>query len=159
MAFVAGTGWKKVQQIDPGFNNEVPMYLDLLWKFLKPISFSLIGKEVKFSVLDPNVVLYGSIALFLGVLIRLVTAYISLLGSDMSKKEKAFIALSSVPKATVQAALGPIALDMAKDLHDDHKLELANMVLIISVLAIILTAPLGAVCMSKLAPKWLKREL
>lgn len=45
------------------------MYLDLLWKFLKPISFSLIGKEVNFSVLDGNMVLYGAITLLIGVLV------------------------------------------------------------------------------------------
>lgn len=43
------------------------MYLDLLWKFLKPISFSLIGKEVNFDVLDGNMVMYGAITLFVGV--------------------------------------------------------------------------------------------
>ena len=45
------------------------MYLDLLWKFIKPISFSLIGKEVNFAVLDGNTVLYGAITLFIGVMV------------------------------------------------------------------------------------------
>lgn len=65
-AFVAGTGWKK--RIDYE-TNEVGMYLDLLWKFLKPVSFSLIGKEVNFSVLEGNTVLYGAITLLVAVVV------------------------------------------------------------------------------------------
>lgn len=68
-AFVAGTGWKK--RIDYK-TNEVEMYLDLLWKFLKPVSFSLIGKEVNFSVLEGNTVLYGAITLLVAVTVCMI---------------------------------------------------------------------------------------
>ena len=51
--------------------NEVAMYLDLLWKFLKPVSFSLIGKEVDFSVLEGNMVLYGFVTLLAGVVVSI----------------------------------------------------------------------------------------
>ena len=66
IAFVASTGWKRQHH-----ENEVGMYLDLLWKFLKPVSFSLIGKEVDFSVLEANIVLYGSIVLLVGVVVSI----------------------------------------------------------------------------------------
>lgn len=68
-AFVAGTGWKKRIDYD---TNEVGMYLDLLWKFLKPVSFSLIGKEVNFSVLEGNTVLYGAITLLVAVVVSVL---------------------------------------------------------------------------------------
>lgn len=88
----------------------------------------------------------------------------------------------------VQAALGPVALDLARsqEVRNEEQLTLAKNVLVISVLAIITTAPLGkcpsemriqdeprenlklqmtiasfstgALLMTKLAPKWLKRE-
>lgn len=48
------------------------MYLDLLWKFLKPVSFSLIGKEVDFSVLEGNMVLYGLLTLVAGVAVIII---------------------------------------------------------------------------------------
>ncbi len=134
------------------------MYLDLLWKFLKPISFSLIGKEVNFDVLDGNLVLYGILILLVGVIFRFFSAYLSLTGADMSWKERGYIAISSIPKATVQAALGPVALDLAKELKSVENYDFAKTVLIMSVLAIILTAPLGAVVMIKLAPRWLKKD-
>lgn len=58
----------------------------------------------------------------------------------------------------VQAALGPIALDLARKLNSDEHIRLANAVLVVSVLAIVLTAPLGAVLMIRLAPVWLQRQ-
>jgi len=62
----------------------------------------------------------------------------------------------SFPK-TKQAALGPVALDLARSANVASELTLASNVLIISVLAIIFTAPLGAILMLRLAPFWLKR--
>lgn len=158
VSFVAGTGWKRAKIRNPSFTNETHTYLDLLWKFLKPISFSLIGKEVNFEVLDGNIVLYGVVAILVGVVFRFISAYFSIIGADMTWKERGYIAISSIPKATVQAALGPVALDLAKELKSEGNYDYARTVLIISVLAIILTAPLGAVVMIKLAPKWLKKD-
>ncbi|XP_049305618.1 sodium/hydrogen exchanger 9B2 isoform X4 [Bactrocera dorsalis] len=91
---------------------------------------------------------------------RLVFAYLSTYGGNLTRKERAYITISGFPKATVQAALGPLALDMARSLKtvDEQSLALANNVLIISVLAIIFTAPLGAVLMLRLAPHWLQRS-
>ncbi|XP_050321119.1 sodium/hydrogen exchanger 9B2 isoform X1 [Bactrocera neohumeralis] len=169
IAFFAGIGWKRqqrqltAQQRLRQLENEnatVPARLDLLWKFLKPVSFSLIGKEINFAVLDGRVVGYGALLVLLGSLFRLVFAYLSTYGGNLTRKERAYITISGFPKATVQAALGPLALDMARSLKtvDEQSLALANNVLIISVLAIIFTAPLGAVLMLRLAPHWLQRS-
>lgn len=46
---------------------------------------------------------------------------------------------------------------MARKLNSEENYEYANAVLIISVLAIIFTAPLGAILMIRLAPKWLQK--
>jgi NhaP-type Na+/H+ or K+/H+ antiporter len=99
-SFVAGTGWRRQKARNPSFESNVEEYLNLLWKFLKPVSFSLIGKEVDFKVLDGNIVLYGLIALLVGVIFRLVSGYLSFCGGDMNWKEKAYITLSGFPKAT-----------------------------------------------------------
>ncbi|XP_035776826.1 sodium/hydrogen exchanger 9B2-like isoform X1 [Anopheles albimanus] len=157
-AFVAGTGWRK-RPLPPGAqSNEVSVYLDLLWKFLKPVSFSLIGKEVNFGVLAGETVLYGFLTLALAALLRLTCAYLSTLGSELNWRERAYVTLSGFPKATVQAALGPAALDLARSLNASDQYDRAQTVLIVTVLAIILTAPLGALLMIKLAPRWLKRS-
>lgn len=51
------------------FQCSVPKRLDLLWKFLKPVSFALIGKEINFAVLDGKVVGYGALLVLLGSLV------------------------------------------------------------------------------------------
>ncbi|XP_075146265.1 na[+]/H[+] hydrogen antiporter 2 [Haematobia irritans] len=165
VAFIAGMGWKKQQQKMTSQqrqayeNASVSKRLDLLWKFLKPVSFALIGKEINFAILDGKVVGYGALLVLLGSLFRLAFAYISTYGGNLSRKERAYITISGFPKATVQAALGPIALDMARELNSEADIvSLARNVLIISVLAIIFTAPLGAILMLRLAPKWLKHS-
>lgn len=48
---------------------------------------------------------------------------------------------------------------MARKLNSEENYEYASAVLIISVLAIIFTAPLGAILMIHLAPKWLQKGL
>ncbi|EDV94686.1 GH18256 [Drosophila grimshawi] len=162
MAFIAGIGWKREelrmspQQLEEHQIASVPKRLDLLWKFLKPVSFALIGKEINFAVLDGRVVAYGTLLVLLGSLLRLAFAYLSTYGGNLSRKERAYITISGFPKATVQAALGPVALDLARSASIASELALANNVLIISVLAIIFTAPLGAILMLRLAPFWLK---
>ena len=49
-------------------------------------------------------------------MVRLIVSQLAVLGGDLSLKERLFVALAWLPKATVQAAIGPIALDKAKNL-------------------------------------------
>lgn len=67
---------------------------------------------------------------------RMLGVFICLLGTSMNKREKMFVMIAYTPKATVQAAIGgvPLALGLA----------CGNAVLTVAVLAIVLTAPLGA---------------
>lgn len=61
----------------------------------------------------------------------------------------------------MQAALGPVALDQIR-IHNigsaTYEAQMANILLIVSVLAIVITAPLGAILMVKLAPKLLLKS-
>ncbi|XP_034659813.1 sodium/hydrogen exchanger 9B2 isoform X2 [Drosophila subobscura] len=163
-AFIARIGWRREeskltpQQLQAHQIASVPKRLDLLWKFLKPVSFALIGKEINFNVLQGHVIGYGALLVLVGSLFRLGFAYLSTYGGNLSRKERAYITISGFPKATVQAALGPVALDLARaaSVANEAQLALAGNVLIISVLAIIFTAPLGAILMLRLAPHWLK---
>lgn len=107
-SLTAGTGWRRRKVKDATFNCEVEMYLNLLWKFLKPVSFGLIGKEVNFAVLSSNVVLFGFVTLLVGVLFRLVFGYFSFCGSNMNWKERAYITLSGFPKATGEENLAAL---------------------------------------------------
>ena len=70
------------------------------------------------------------------LLFRMAGVWVCLLGTGLKTGEKAFTMLAYTPKATVQAAIGgiPLALGFACD----------DTVLTVAVLAIVLTAPLGA---------------
>lgn len=47
----------------------MPKRLDLLWKFLKPVSFALIGKEINYHVLEGHVIGYGALLVLVGSLV------------------------------------------------------------------------------------------
>lgn len=69
---------------------------------------------------------------------------------DLSKKERVFCALAYTPKATVQAAIGAVPLSMG--------LPCGNIVLTVAVLAILMTAPFGAICVDRLYGKLLEKQ-
>ena len=68
--------------------------------------------------------------------IRMIGTWLSLIGTDLDSKEKIFTLIAYLPKATVQAAIGGVPLAMG--------LPAGELILTMSVLAILITAPLGA---------------
>ena len=65
--------------------------------------------------LDPATVGWGVLVLVLGLSLRLITSYLAVMGGGLTTSEQLFVALAWLPKATVQAAIGPLALDKAKE--------------------------------------------
>ncbi|KAF5304586.1 hypothetical protein FQA39_LY09637 [Lamprigera yunnana] len=153
-AFVACLGWRKMGWTN---NNPVRENFVLLWKFFEPISFALIGVEVNFSLLDVNIVLWGLLVLLVPLLLRCLTSFASTQFSNLNLKENIFVALSWIPKATVQATLGPSALILARELNDPVLEKYASIVLIVAVISIIITSPVGAILIMQLGPKLLHR--
>jgi NhaP-type Na+/H+ or K+/H+ antiporter len=88
----------------------------------------------------------------------MITSALVVFGADLNLKEKLFISLAWLPKATVQAAIGPIALDFVREKGDPRDKELATLVLTIAVLSILITAPLGAIAISMTGPKLLNKS-
>jgi branched-subunit amino acid ABC-type transport system permease component len=72
-------------------------------------------------------------------------------------KEKVFISLAWMPKATVQAAIGSTALDMARTNNDEVSQKYGMDVLTVAVLAILLTAPIGALLIGLSGPYLLQK--
>lgn len=106
-----------------------------MWSIAEILLFCLIGAEVDISYALENGMIITLIIL-LCLLGRMIGVAISLIGSKLSIKEKIFCAFAYTPKATVQAAIGGVALAMA--------LPIGNTVLSFAVIGILLTAPLGA---------------
>lgn len=107
-----------------------------LWVAAEVILFVLVGATVDLNyVMKAGVV---AVMVVLGALIiRMLGVFISLLGTTLTAKEKLFCMLAYTPKATVQAAIGGIPLTMG--------LPCGELVLTVAVLAILITAPFGAI--------------
>lgn len=67
------------------------------------------------------------------------------------------MAFAWIPKATVQAALGGVFLEEAIAENIKEYIEPGHQILTTAVLAVVLTAPLGAILTNTLGPKWLSQ--
>ncbi|XP_067013952.1 sodium/hydrogen exchanger 9B2 [Anabrus simplex] len=155
-AFVAVQGWRR-EGSAPNSNPVAANYA-ILWTVFQPILFGLIGTAVDLSVLQVHTVELGLGVLAVAITIRLLVSVLVAAGSDLNWKERLFIAIAWFPKATVQAAIGPVALDQAIALHQPEDKPYAMVILIIAVLAILATAPLGAVLITLMGPRLLKHQ-
>lgn len=135
--------------------------LDKLWSFLAVFLFSLIGADVKVTNIDGNIVLSIVAVLLIGLLLRMVTTYCCLFSGGLNFKEKVFICIGWVSKAAVQAAVGPVALTIARsrcieeDCNEDNDVIWAKIILTTSVFAVLISAPLGALGMAFTAKRFL----
>ena len=119
-----------------------------LWVAAEVFLFVLVGATVNIGYLSH--VGLKAVVLICGALIfRMAGVFVCLLGTDMNGKEKLFTMMAYTPKATVQAAIGgiPLALGFA----------CGDVVLTVAVLAIVLTAPLGAFAIDSSYKKFLTK--
>jgi NhaP-type Na+/H+ or K+/H+ antiporter len=89
------------------------------------------------------------VVVMLALVFRMTGVFLSLVKTDLNKKERLFCMLSYTPKATVQAAIGTIPLAMG--------LDCGSIVLTVAVISILITAPFGAICIDKLYKSMLKK--
>lgn len=120
-----------------------------IWVFAEILLFVLVGAEVNVSV-ALNAGLKGLIIIGIGLMGRSIGVFISLIGTDLNKKEKLFCIFAYIPKATVQAAMASVPLY--------NNVASGEVILAISVLSIIITAPIGAALIGISSTKLLTRE-
>ncbi len=106
-----------------------------IWVASELILFVLVGAavDITFSI---GVGASVFIVLIVALLVRLIGVNICLIKTKLNAKERLFCLLAFIPKATVQAAIGAIPLAMG--------VPSGNLILSIAVLAIFITAPIGA---------------
>lgn len=129
-------------------NNLLTSY-NRLWKVFELFLFVLVGISVDLAYVREAGFL-AVILILLGLIFRMVGVNISLIKTNLNKNERIFTSFAYLPKATVQAAIGPVALQMG--------LASGNLILSVSVIAILLTAPLGAILTDKTYKKLLKKS-
>ncbi|XP_065346105.1 sodium/hydrogen exchanger 9B2-like isoform X2 [Cloeon dipterum] len=157
-AFVASSGWLSNPN-NANITKTVEGFFSTAWVIFQPILFGLIGTEIKFSELETSTLLFGLAVLFFGLCIRVTTVWLITVNGILSLKERLFIAIAWFPKATVQALLAPIALDLARETNAPEEIiHLGEQVLTIAVLSILVTAPIGAVAIKFSGPHLLNQE-
>ena len=120
-----------------------------LWVAAEVLLFVLVGAAV-----DPAYLLKAGPAMLVVIVgalaVRMLGVALCVAGTRLTGKERLFCAIAYCPKATVQAAIGPLPLAMG--------LACGPMVLAGAVLAILLTAPLGALVIDHTYKRLLRRD-
>ena len=106
-----------------------------LWVAAEVFLFVLVGATVNIGYLG-KVGVKALIVIIGALAFRMLGVFVCLIGTSLKKKERLFVMMAYTPKATVQAAIGGIPLNLGFACGDT--------VLTVAVLAIVLTAPLGA---------------
>lgn len=119
-----------------------------LWLGAEVFLFVLVGATVDLKYVK-SAGIFAVLLIIGALLFRMIGVALSLVKTDLSKKERLFCMVAYTPKATVQAAIGAIPLSMG--------LGCGNIVLTVAVLSILITAPFGALCVDNLYKRLLEK--
>lgn len=120
-----------------------------LWIAAELILFVLVGAAVDIRYVSETG-LAAVLMVFAALIFRAAGVVLCLAGTKLNRRERLFCVIAYLPKATVQAAIGSVPLAMG--------LPCGKIVLSVAVLAILITAPLGALGMDAAYRKLLKYE-
>lgn len=137
----------ELKRKDTKMAKELSHIFDKLWIPAEIFLFVLVGASVAVTSLESAGL--SSVVLVCGVLVfRMIGVFICVIGTKLNIRERLFCMLAYTPKATVQAAIGGLPLAMG--------LSCGITVLTVSVIAILITAPLGAFAIDLSYKKLLK---
>ena len=120
-----------------------------LWLAAEVLLFVLVGAAVDIRY-TMGAGLAAVLMIFTALIFRTIGVLICLAGTVMDWKERLFCVIAYLPKATVQAAIGSVPMAMG--------LPCGQIVLSVAVMAILITAPLGALGMDSTFEKLLEKE-
>lgn len=111
-----------------------------LWIAAEIILFVLVGAavDVRYTLSAGGMAV---MMIFIALAFRAAGVFLCMLGTKLNVKERVFCIIAYLPKATVQAAIGSVPLSLG--------LPCGKIILSVSVLAILITAPLGAIGIDK----------
>ena len=120
-----------------------------LWLAAEVLLFVLVGAAVDIRY-TMNAGIVAVVMIGIALLFRAVGVMLCMVGTQLNVKERLFCIIAYLPKATVQAAIGSVPMAMG--------LACGQIVLSVAVLAILITAPLGAIGMDASYQKLLEKE-
>lgn len=143
---VMALGLMLLEKSEP-FAHEMSAKLAKIWIFAEILLFALLGAQVDLHAVG-QVLAPGLLLIACGLCGRCLGAWLALLRTRLNLRERLFCVVGFLPKASVQAAIG--ALPLAAGLAG------GSAILSVAVLAILVTAPLGALAIETLGPRWLE---
>lgn len=120
-----------------------------LWLAAEVLLFVLVGAAVDIRY-TMGAGLAAVLMIFTALIFRTIGVLICLAGTALNWKERLFCVIAYLPKETVQAAIGSVPMAMG--------LPCGQIVLSVAVMAILITAPLGALGMDSTFEKLLEKE-
>lgn len=120
-----------------------------LWIAAEVILFVLVGAavDIRYTL---GAGLVAVLMIFISLAFRAFGVLLCMVKTNLNWKERLFCVIAYMPKATVQAAIGSVPLAMG--------LSCGQIVLSVAVLAILITAPLGAIGMDLTYSRLLENE-
>lgn len=129
---------------------EIQKTYNSLWSCFEILLFTLVGiaTSINYAFSKDGAILVGVV--LIALIFRSIGVMLCLIATKFNKKEKLFIIFSYLPKATVQASIGAIALS--------EGLDCGVVVLTGAIISILITASLGAILMDRTYNKLLSNE-
>lgn len=120
-----------------------------LWIAAEVVLFVMVGAavDIRYTATAGDAAV---VMILLALIFRAAGVCVCMAGTALNKKERLFTVIAYLPKATVQAAIGSVPMAMG--------LSCGQIVLSVAVLAILITAPLGAIGMDVTYRRLLKRQ-
>jgi hypothetical protein len=120
---------------------EISLKLAKIWVFAEIVQFAFTGASIDFQT-AAAVGARGAALIMLALAARSIGAWLSTAGMGYGAKERLFVVIANLPKATIQAAFGaaPLSLMRARGMPTAP----GEAILAVAVLSIVLTAPAGA---------------
>ena len=134
-----------------------------IWYLAEIFLFILVGAGIKIEYAG-KYFLPALLLLLISLVFRSLAVTGCLVKTKLTWKERGFVVISYLPKATVQAAIGGGLLDLGNQLlasgaaNAESVIAAGTIILSVSVLAILITAPFAAISRNLLYPHRLKRE-
>ena len=134
-----------------------------IWYLAEIFLFILVGAGIKIEYAG-KYFLPALLLLLISLVFRSLAVTGCLVKTKLTWKERGFVVISYLPKATVQAAIGGGLLDFGNQLlasgaaNAESVIAAGTIILSVSVLAILITAPFAAISRNLLYPHRLKRE-
>lgn len=124
--------------------------INVVWKYGKIYLFAFVGMAINPSLVG-NYLWIGIVILIISLTVRSIGVVLSLIGTNLSLKERIFCVIAYLPKATVQSAKAGIPLQMG--------VAGGEVMQAIAILSVLITAPIGAIGIKLSSPRLLNQEI